>query len=155
MPPLIPASRTGEYSFQGKLASEVPVDKADVKAVEGIFAANGLSETFPLGVGVDQGLSWQRVIKILYTDLSSTLELTSAVPSHNPTFVSRNFTDADPSHHHHHHSLHAGGQISLSTMLVRQALMPVNRRVFCARIGRAGNTCEAAQELKNNILYKH
>ena len=72
----------------------VPVDKANVKAVEEIFATNGLSETFPLGVGVDQGLFWQRVIKILYTDLSSTLALTSAVPSHNPTFVSRNFTDA-------------------------------------------------------------
>ena len=88
-------TKTGEYSFRGKLASEVPVDKANVKAVEEIFAANGLSETSPLGVGVDQGLSWQRVIKLLCTKLSSTLELISAVPSHNPTFVSRNFTDAE------------------------------------------------------------
>jgi fatty acid synthase subunit alpha len=52
-------TKTGEYSFRGKLASEVPVDKANVKAVEEIFAANGLSETSPLGVGVDQGLSCQ------------------------------------------------------------------------------------------------
>ena len=66
----------------------MPVDKANVKAVEEIFAANGLSETSPLGVGVDQGLSWQRLIKILCTELSSTPELISAVPSHNPTFVS-------------------------------------------------------------------
>jgi len=35
--------KTGEYSFRGKLASEVPVNKANVKAVEEIFAANGLS----------------------------------------------------------------------------------------------------------------
>jgi fatty acid synthase subunit beta len=53
----------------------VPVDNANVKAVEEIFSANVLSGT-SLGVGVDQ-------------------ELISAVPSHNPTFVSRNFTDAE------------------------------------------------------------
>jgi len=49
--------KTGEYSFPGKLASKVPDDKANVKAVEEILTANGLSETSPLGVGVDQGLS--------------------------------------------------------------------------------------------------
>ena len=32
---------------------------------------------------------------MLCADFSSTLELISAVPSHNPTFVSRNFTDAE------------------------------------------------------------
>ena len=81
-------TKAGEYIFRGKLASEVPVDKANVKAVEEIFAAKGLSETSPLGVGVDQGLSWQRLIKILCTELSSTPELISAVLLHNPTFVS-------------------------------------------------------------------
>ena len=64
-------TKTGEYSFRGKLPSKVPVDKANIKAVEEIFAANGLSETSP------------------------PLELISAVPSHNPTFVSRNFTNAE------------------------------------------------------------
>lgn len=86
--------KTGEYSFRGKLPSEVPVDKANVKAVEEIFSADGLSGT-SLGVGVDQGMSSLSLIEFTGTDCSSTLELISAVPSHNPTFVSRNFTDAE------------------------------------------------------------
>ncbi|KAF9485144.1 fatty acid synthetase alpha subunit [Pholiota conissans] len=67
--------KTGEYSFRGKLATEVPVDLANVKAVSDILAAN-VAANVSLGVGVDQ-------------------ELISSVPSHNPTFVARNFTDAE------------------------------------------------------------
>ncbi|KAF4614083.1 hypothetical protein D9613_007929 [Agrocybe pediades] len=68
--------KTGEYSFKAKLASEVPLDTANVKAVSQLIDTKVLSANAPLGVGVDQ-------------------ELISAVPSHNPTFVSRNFTDAE------------------------------------------------------------
>jgi len=68
--------KTGEYSFKGKLATEAPVDVANVKAVSDILSSNALSQNAPLGVGVDQ-------------------ELISSVPSHNSTFVARNFTDAE------------------------------------------------------------
>lgn len=67
--------KTGEYSFK-KLANEVPLDLGNLKAVSDIAAAGGLGVDTPVGVGVDQ-------------------ELISAVPSHNPTFVARNFTDAE------------------------------------------------------------
>ncbi|KAG6841436.1 hypothetical protein C0991_011106 [Blastosporella zonata] len=71
--------KTGEYSFKGKLATDVHIDTGNVKAITDIVEAGGLgeqvAETF-VGVGVDQ-------------------ELISAVPSHNPTFVARNFTDAE------------------------------------------------------------
>lgn len=50
--------KTGEYSFQGKLATSAPIDAANVKAVSEIFDANAFSETSPLGVGVDQGMSY-------------------------------------------------------------------------------------------------
>ncbi|KAG5638483.1 hypothetical protein H0H81_012415 [Sphagnurus paluster] len=76
--------KTGEYSFQGKLPIEVKVDTSNVKAITDIVAAGGIgeksAETF-VGVGVDQ-------------------ELISAVPSHNPTFVARNFTDAEAAYCH-------------------------------------------------------
>ncbi|KAG5646963.1 hypothetical protein DXG03_001686 [Asterophora parasitica] len=71
--------KTGEYSFKGKLASEVTLDTANVKAVTDIVQAGGIGEKSVeefVGVGVDQ-------------------ELISAVPSHNPNFVARNFTDAE------------------------------------------------------------
>ncbi|KAG6910835.1 hypothetical protein DXG01_007150 [Tephrocybe rancida] len=71
--------KTGEYSFKGKLASEVPLDTTNVQAITDIVQAGGLGEQVAeafVGVGVDQ-------------------ELISAVPSHNPTFVARNFTDAE------------------------------------------------------------
>ncbi|KAF8199703.1 fatty acid synthase [Pholiota molesta] len=68
--------KTGEYSFRGKLATEAPRDVANVKAVSDILSSNVLAQNAPLGVGVDQ-------------------ELISSVPSHNPTFVARNFTDAE------------------------------------------------------------
>lgn len=48
--------KTGEYSFRGKLATEVPVDVANVKAVSDILSSNVLAQNAPLGVGVDQGL---------------------------------------------------------------------------------------------------
>ena len=45
--------QTGEYSFQGKLATQVPLDVANAKAISSIAATNGCA----VGVGVDQGLS--------------------------------------------------------------------------------------------------
>lgn len=52
--------KTGEYSFKGKLNTEVPVDIANAKAVSNIAAAGGLAdsscESFS-GIGVDQGQS--------------------------------------------------------------------------------------------------
>ncbi|RDB25744.1 Fatty acid synthase subunit alpha [Hypsizygus marmoreus] len=67
--------KTGEYSFKGKLANEAPLDTSNVKAITEIVAAGAVGVA-PIGVGVDQ-------------------ELISAVPSHNPTFVARNYTDAE------------------------------------------------------------
>jgi len=66
--------RTGQYSFT-KLATEKKTDLAQVQAV-----SKFLSETGSVaGVGVDQ-------------------ELISAVPSNNPTFVTRNFTEGEISY---------------------------------------------------------
>ncbi|KAJ3517947.1 hypothetical protein NLJ89_g178 [Agrocybe chaxingu] len=67
--------KTGEYSFKGKLATEVSVDISNAKTVSNIFAT-APSTGGSVGVGVDQ-------------------ELISSVPSHNPTFLTRNFTDAE------------------------------------------------------------
>ncbi|GBE87869.1 fatty acid synthase [Sparassis crispa] len=64
--------KTGSYAFPAKLNLQPAVDIANVKAISQILAAQGSTA----GVGVDQ-------------------ELISAVPSSNPTFVSRNFTDAE------------------------------------------------------------
>lgn len=64
--------KTGSYSFTKKLPKNVEFDSTNVEA-----AAKALSiGEGSVGVGVDH-------------------ELISAVPSHNPTFVSRNFTDAE------------------------------------------------------------
>jgi fatty acid synthase subunit alpha len=49
--------RTGEYSFQGKLAAQVPLDVANAKAFSSIAAINGPRDNGAVGVGVDQGLS--------------------------------------------------------------------------------------------------
>ena len=49
--------RTGEYSFQGKLAAQVPLDVANAKAFSNIAATNGLGDGSVIGVGVDQGVS--------------------------------------------------------------------------------------------------
>ena len=64
--------RTGSYSFPAKLVKEVTADTANAQAVADALACTGSAA----GVGVDQ-------------------ELISAVPSHNPTFVSRNFTPSE------------------------------------------------------------
>ncbi|KAI0685962.1 fatty acid synthase [Cytidiella melzeri] len=64
-------NKTGSYAFTSKLASSPLLDTANASAVSEIFAQDETS-----GVGVDQ-------------------ELISAVPSWNPTFVTRNFTDAE------------------------------------------------------------
>lgn len=49
--------RTGEYSFQGKLAAQVTLDVANANAFSTIAATNGLRDGKATGVGVDQGLS--------------------------------------------------------------------------------------------------
>ncbi|KAJ6624064.1 fatty acid synthase [Mycena sp. CBHHK59/15] len=65
--------KTGSYTFKANLASlKVPMDVTNVEAVTNSFAPLDTSAGV-IGVGVDQ-------------------ELISAVPSSNPTFVSRNFT---------------------------------------------------------------
>ncbi|KII85134.1 hypothetical protein PLICRDRAFT_45274 [Plicaturopsis crispa FD-325 SS-3] len=74
MNPLARASldpKTGSYSFS-KLQKEPTLDLANVKAVSEVLAGNASAS----GVGVDQ-------------------ELISSVPSWNPTFVARNFTEAE------------------------------------------------------------
>ena len=49
--------RTGEYSFQGKLATKVHLDVANAEAISSIAATNGFKDGSAVGVGVDQGLS--------------------------------------------------------------------------------------------------
>jgi len=63
--------KTGSYSFKAP-PSKIPMDTANVAAITDSFAAPSATSGV-VGVGVDQ-------------------ELISAVPSSNPTFVSRNFT---------------------------------------------------------------
>jgi fatty acid synthase subunit alpha, fungi type len=50
--------KTSEYSFTGKLSTEVPADVSNVATVSNIVAAGGLAdpscESFS-GIGVDQG----------------------------------------------------------------------------------------------------
>ncbi|EGN98830.1 hypothetical protein SERLA73DRAFT_168429 [Serpula lacrymans var. lacrymans S7.3] len=64
--------KTGSYSYQAKLNKSVPFDVANVKVVSDSLGPDGSAK----GVGVDQ-------------------ELISSVPSWNPTFVERNYTDAE------------------------------------------------------------
>ena len=64
-------AKTGSYAFTSKLSKAPVFDTANASAVSAILAQNATS-----GVGVDQ-------------------ELISAVPSWNPTFVDRNFTEAE------------------------------------------------------------
>jgi len=66
--------KTGQYSFS-KLATKPELDLGNVKAVSSMLAENQSAA----GVGVDQ-------------------ELISSVPSWNPTFVERNYTDAETSY---------------------------------------------------------
>lgn len=74
--------KTGEYSFKDKLPTNTALDTSNVKIVKDFVEADGLpgrSSGACVGVGVDQ-------------------ELISAVPSQNPLFVARNFTDAEASY---------------------------------------------------------
>lgn len=64
-------AKTGSYAFTSKLSSEAKLDTGNAQALSQIVASSATS-----GVGVDQ-------------------ELISSVPSWNPTFVERNFTDAE------------------------------------------------------------
>ncbi|KAI0950742.1 hypothetical protein AcW1_007973 [Taiwanofungus camphoratus] len=65
-------TKTGTYAFTSTQVTEPVFDEANVKTVSEILSGKGSTA----GVGVDQ-------------------ELISSVPSWNPTFVSRNFTDAE------------------------------------------------------------
>ena len=49
--------KSGEYSFQGKLATQVPLDVGNAKAISSIATTNGFRDGSAVGVGVDQGLS--------------------------------------------------------------------------------------------------
>lgn len=64
-------TKTGSYAFPSKLNTKAALDVSNVKAVSEVLGKEATA-----GVGVDQ-------------------ELISAVPSWNPTFVSRNFTAAE------------------------------------------------------------
>jgi fatty acid synthase subunit beta len=94
--------KTGEYSFKGKLSTEVPADVSNATTVSNMVAAGGLAdpscESFS-GIGVDQGRYRPCHCSDIYTQ-TIVSELISAVPSHNPTFVSRNFTDAEAEYCH-------------------------------------------------------
>ena len=63
--------KTGSYEFAPKQTTKLAVDTSNVKAISDV-----LGNASTTGVGVDQ-------------------ELISSVPSWNPTFVHRNFTDAE------------------------------------------------------------
>ncbi|KAF8271214.1 fatty acid synthase [Lactarius quietus] len=67
-----PDKKNGSYTFKEKQPTEVKPDIANVKAIEETLKLSGSTA----GVGVDQ-------------------ELITSVPSENPTFISRNFTDAE------------------------------------------------------------
>lgn len=47
--------KTGEYSFKGKLSTEIPLDITNAKAFSTIAASNGFTNSNAVGVGVDQG----------------------------------------------------------------------------------------------------
>jgi fatty acid synthase subunit alpha len=81
--------KTNSYAFTGKLETKPKLDIANVKAVSQLMANEGVS-----GVGVDQGSCWVLVTVVRICSHLST-ELISSVPSWNPTFVARNFTDAE------------------------------------------------------------
>ncbi|KAG6813968.1 hypothetical protein H0H92_005223, partial [Tricholoma furcatifolium] len=89
--------KTGEYSFT-KWNNDVTLDTSNVKALTDIVEAGGLSEQVAesfVGVGVDQGQFIFLVTNLAYSLGCDLSELISAVPSHNPTFVARNFTAAE------------------------------------------------------------
>ncbi|PFH52946.1 hypothetical protein AMATHDRAFT_138867 [Amanita thiersii Skay4041] len=68
-------TKTGSYAFN-KLSDTMNLDTANGRAVSDIISEKGFVNDGATGVGVDH-------------------ELISSVPSHNPTFVMRNFTEAE------------------------------------------------------------
>ncbi len=82
--------KSGNYLFSKKLSTKPDYDLANVQAgMKSLGSAPGT-----VGVGVDHGKRTE-VQAGLHSLLMLALELISAVPSTNPTFVSRNFTDAE------------------------------------------------------------
>ncbi|KAJ7745730.1 fatty acid synthase [Mycena metata] len=86
-------TKTGSYKYQAKLASTVSVDTANVAISESLAAAPSAASGV-IGVGVDQGL-FLPYFPNVHAHLTTTPELISAVPSSNPTFVTRNFTPGE------------------------------------------------------------
>lgn len=81
--------KLGSYSFPKKLPSARVLAEANVKTVSTLLD----SQRGTAGVGVDQGV--YNFLCIHFVQLNILPELISAVPSSNPTFVQRNFTDAE------------------------------------------------------------
>jgi fatty acid synthase subunit alpha, fungi type len=82
--------KSGSYSFPKKLTTKATYDVSNVDAaVKALGAAQGT-----MGVGVDHGtiILFFIMLRFLHSYFP---ELISSVPSNNPTFVSRNFTDAE------------------------------------------------------------
>jgi fatty acid synthase subunit alpha len=84
-------AKTNTYAFTSKLDVKPTLDIANAKAMAEILADDGSIS----GVGVDQGEFLEDGHDRL---LIMTTELISAVPSWNPTFVERNFTEAETSY---------------------------------------------------------
>ena len=87
--------KTGSYAFTNKqLPKGVTVDGANSKTVSDIVAGTGSAA----GVGVDQGMPPRCTYLSISLTPTFVSELISSVPSHNPTFVARNFTPAEISY---------------------------------------------------------
>ena len=85
--------KTGSYAFS-KPSRSVALDISNGKTVSDIISDKGYCATDAVGVGVDHGESHS--IRIFFRPVSHFfIELISAVPSYNSTFVERNFTDAE------------------------------------------------------------
>jgi fatty acid synthase subunit alpha, fungi type len=89
-------AKTGEYAFKAKQDSKPVLDVANVKLVSDVVASGALSTPDAsgfVGVGVDQGqiplATFVNHLTYIHT------ELITSVPSHNPTFVARNFTESE------------------------------------------------------------
>jgi fatty acid synthase subunit alpha, fungi type len=81
--------KTGSYSFPKKLPTEVKLDVGNFGAVKDILGHGGSVS----GVGIDQGHIL--LLSRRCQSLTSTAELIASVPSWNPTFLERNFTDRE------------------------------------------------------------
>ncbi|KAH7106327.1 fatty acid synthase [Auriculariales sp. MPI-PUGE-AT-0066] len=69
-------SKSGEHLFPAKLSTKYTPDTRNAEVLAKSLTASSNAASSNVGVGVDQ-------------------ELISSVPSHNPTFVARNFTEAE------------------------------------------------------------